>query len=250
MSALNGIVMEITAELLRQVIEDKGIKQKRLADFISLKPDQMSKVMNGTRQLTAHETDKVREFLADIGYYPSKLAATSPHDKVNREDGTNVLTVSPPARNMPDIGLGLPNAVFVSPPASSNRKLPVLGTAVGGKEGSFVMNGEAVDYRPAPAALEAVAGAFYVRATGESMYPRFFEGELLAIDPHRPLRKGDCVLVEMHGFDGVPGDAFVKMFKGYAGNAAVLEQFNPPKNIKIDRDKIRRIMHIYIEGVS
>ena len=217
-----------------------------------------------TSTYAAHENGQIKNIKPDVAKDYAKafncLASwlltgegQSPsvsHESVTGRDPNHPLTSTPPSLTLGVNQRQTVDSLRVPTPPMSNVKLPVLGTAVGGKEGSFVMNGEAVDYRPAPAALESVQGAFFIRATGESMYPRFIEGELLAIDPHRPVRKGDFCLIEMHGFDGVVGDAYVKMFDGYAGNKASLKQFNPIATIKIDRDKIRRIMHVYIEGLS
>ena len=43
-------------------IERRGINRRELAEHIGLTESQMSKVMNGTRRLTADEADAIRRF--------------------------------------------------------------------------------------------------------------------------------------------------------------------------------------------
>lgn len=43
-------------------LEKRGIPRRELADHIGLTESQMSKVMNGTRRLTAEEADAIRRY--------------------------------------------------------------------------------------------------------------------------------------------------------------------------------------------
>ena len=76
------------------------------------------------------------------------------------------------------------------------------------------------------------------------MSPWADEGELLYIDPHRPPRAGDFVLVELkpaHG--GEPGMAYVKKLVATTPNKIRLAQFNPPNDrIEFARD---RVLHVH-----
>lgn len=145
--------------------------------------------------------------------------------------------------------LGTPSASMRFPaPQSSGRKIPVLGTALGGQEGCFIMNGQIIDYLSCPAGLENVPNAFAVYTVGDSMWPRYMDGEPVFVNPNPHPKRDDFVLIEMNSPEGENGAGFIKWFKGVSGNKASLEQFNPPKKFKIDMSKIKKISVIYAPG--
>lgn len=58
-------------------------------------------------------------------------------------------------------------------------------------------NGEAFDYVARPNVLAEVPGAYAVYMVGESMQPRYFPGEILFVHPHKPIRQGDFVVIQL-----------------------------------------------------
>lgn len=127
---------------------------------------------------------------------------------------------------------------------SMPRDLPVFGTAVGGNEGDFLLNGTTVDYVRRPPALASIKDAFAVFLQGDSMAPRFERGELLYIHPGRPATPGRYVLVEMHGEHGEPGASYVKRLLKRNAAVVVLEQFNPPETIELPAKEVRAVYPI------
>jgi len=49
-----------------------------------------------------------------------------------------------------------------------------------------------------PPALAGVSDAYAVYMVGDSMEPRYFAGDLLYVDPSRPLTKGCMILLTLH----------------------------------------------------
>lgn len=142
--------------------------------------------------------------------------------------------------------LGSPSATPKFPALPySDRRIPVLGLGLGGERGSFILNGKTINYVPCPPGLEHVPDVFAIYAAGDSMEPRYFEGELLYIDPNPTPKMNDFVLIEMQSKDGEPGDGFIKWFKGFTPTQIKLEQFNPPEKFNLKRDKIKKISVIY-----
>jgi phage repressor protein C with HTH and peptisase S24 domain len=149
-------------------------------------------------------------------------------------------TAEPPSARVEELPEGLPHV-------AGRRDLPVKGIAVGGSdgEGDFRFNGEVVDYLPRPPMLAHRRRAFAVQVSNESMYPRFSEGVRLYVDPDQHARPGDDVIIEMHApRDGEAGAAYVKTLVKRTPTKVVVQQFNPPKEISFDLDKVRSIYRV------
>ena len=80
---------------------------------------------------------------------------------------------------------------------ANTSAIPVLGLCQAGNW-SDVINDESttetlnIDVQNQP-------NLFAVKVNGDSMEPRFFEGEYLVIDPKEPLENGRYIIAEMHG---------------------------------------------------
>mgnify|MGYP001310902491 CR=1 FL=1 len=123
-------------------------------------------------------------------------------------------------------------------PLASGRRIPILGQALGGEEGIFLFNGEAVDWIVAPHALENVPGAYGVYVSGSSMEPRYFPGETLLVHPHKPVARGDFVVVQTKGDNETVPHGFVKQFVTWTPTRLILRQYNPDKEIEIERKDV------------
>lgn len=128
--------------------------------------------------------------------------------------------------------------------ATLPRDLPVRGVAVGGTDADFQLNGETVDYVRRPPGLAKVRDAFAIYVVGDSMSPRFEEGELLFINPHRPARPGDDVLIEMKPNGHEAGDAFIKRLVKRTPTQWVCRQFNPPAELSYPVAEVKHVLRI------
>lgn len=123
--------------------------------------------------------------------------------------------------------------------------VPVLGTAVGGSAGDFSLNGQIMDYVRRPPGMARNRNIFCIFLSGESMHPRLEHGELLYINPNRPARPGEDVLVEMlPSRPAEPGAAYVKQLEAKTPTKLILKQFNPPGKMELPLAKILRISPI------
>lgn len=132
--------------------------------------------------------------------------------------------------------------------AALQKDLPVLGIGVGGPDHSFVLNGQVVEYVRRPPGLDGVRGAFAIYVVGDSMSPRFEEGELIFAAPGRPPRIGDDVIVELHGADSEAGPAFVKRLVKKTAHKITVAQFNPVREIHIDQANIKQLYRVLTPG--
>jgi len=123
--------------------------------------------------------------------------------------------------------------------AVGSRDLPVLGAVKGGAEGFYFNEGEAKEYLVRPPALDGVANGFALYVEGESMEPRYFAGEVLYVNPNRPITRNCFVAVEL-----ADGQGMIKQFLRRSDEHVVLHQFNPPKDIRVAVENVKRIYRI------
>lgn len=127
-------------------------------------------------------------------------------------------------------------------PSNNTRDLPVLGTAMGGLNGYFEMQGTIIEHVWRPPHLATVTNAFALYVSGFSMSPRYEEGELIYCRPGRHPRPGNYVVLEMHQeSDGAPIMATIGRYKRLAGNHYEIEKLNPPSVQKVPAGKVKRV---------
>lgn len=211
------------SNFLRQWREARGLTLEQVGSAIGSDKTQISKLEKGDRKLSVQWLERLASFYG-----------VSPGDLLKQPDAP------PPAPNV-----DLSTAVDVPRVVSMPLDLPVYGVAIGGPDGDFSLNGEIVDRVRRPPGLMGNSKAFAVFVRGESMEPRHYQGDLLYVDPVRPARAGDDVLVEMKpARPAEPGAAFIKQLVSYTPVRLVIRQFNPAKDITLQTDKVLRVYKI------
>lgn len=140
------------------------------------------------------------------------------------------------------------NASIVDLPRGSQGLLPVYGQAVAGVEGQFPMNGNILFWVVAPPQIARIEGAYAVSISGDSMLPRYEDGEIAFVDPTRRVRKGDYVVAQIHSDDSDVPQAYVKRFIRHNEEELVLDQFNPPKELGFDHERVVSVHYIALAG--
>ena len=96
-----------------------------------------------------------------------------------------------------------------------------------------------------PPALRGARDLYAIYFHGESMLPRFEPGEVGIVDPGRPPRVGDYVLVQLNGGDSDDVvSVLVKRLVRQTAKDVLLEQFNPALTFTIPKQRIARIHRI------
>jgi len=163
---------------------------------------------------------------------------------------------TPPSDEMPAIP-----SEHTAPAAVSNAQIgervtqvgfrvPVYGQAVGGADGEFVLNGNHLYDLMAPPSIAPSSGAYAVTVSGESMAPRYEDGEIAFVDPRRRPRRGSYVVAQIQLEEHGPILAFVKRFVRHNADGLVLEQFNPAKELRFDHQCVRSVHCIVMAGES
>lgn len=143
-----------------------------------------------------------------------------------------------------------PNAVVGSQIISGGKPIPVYGSAVGGVDGEFEMNGVVLYEVMAPPSLSPVSGAYAVQVSGDSMEPRYFDGEVVFIDPTRRVKKGDFVIAQISFDESKPPLAYIKRFVRHNAEELVLEQYNPQKTLKFPHENVVSVHFVALGGVA
>lgn len=116
---------------------------------------------------------------------------------------------------------------------SMPRNVPVFGTVAGSMNGhgSFQLTSDVVDYVARPPGIAAARDVYALYVEGESMTPLFSPGDLVFVNPHKPIRVNDAIIIqEADTQNGLPA-AFIKLFKRRTERGIITEQLNPRSEI-------------------
>lgn len=130
--------------------------------------------------------------------------------------------------------VGLASGRRAPNPADFPRQLPVYGTAPAPAEIGKAVKCDAFVIRPdqpinfvgKPPSLAGVADAYVIYVVGDSMMPEHNPGEPRVVDPHRPVRPGDTVLLQV---EEAPGNKrfYLRTFNGRTGEWIVTSRRKP-----------------------
>lgn len=130
--------------------------------------------------------------------------------------------------------------IMASPsPQLGPHDVPVLGRSKGGDGGEFEFNGQVMGWVQRPPHLIGVLDAYATYVDGESMYPRYKPGETVWTNPSKPFARGDDIIIQLHPEEegGAPR-GYIKEFVRWEPKYLVVAQYNPPMEIKYDRDMV------------
>jgi len=124
-------------------------------------------------------------------------------------------------------------------PAQAQRDLPVMGTVKGESDGFLFVQGEAKEFVERPPNLKGVFNALALYMDSDVMEPRYTAGELLYVNPNRPLTRNCFVAVEL-----ADGQGLIRQFVRRSEDEVVLHQFNPAKDLHLKAGNVRKIYRI------
>ncbi len=128
---------------------------------------------------------------------------------------------------------------------ASGTAVPIYGRAAVDSEGFFEFNGQEIGRVMAARNLTSVPDAYAIYVDGESMEPRFFAGELVFVNPHKPATSNCFVIVQISvGKDNTPLYATICQFIQKRSEEIVLKQLNPPEDVRIPLEKVVSVHRI------
>jgi SOS-response transcriptional repressor LexA len=129
--------------------------------------------------------------------------------------------------------------VSLNASAAGQRDLPVQSAFREGTEGFWFVEGDAKEFVERPANLRGVANAFALYAEGESMQPRYFAGELLFVNPNRPITPNCFVAMEM-----MDGRGQVRQFLRRTHDGIFVRRLNPDQEQRFPAREVKRLYRI------
>lgn len=97
-----------------------------------------------------------------------------------------------------------------------------------------------------PPALWAARDAYAIYCHGDSMEPRYRQGEVAVVDPRRPPGPGDDVVVQLTDGNGGSDVVTVLLKQLVRATASYIElaQFNPPLTFRVPRSQVARLHRV------
>ncbi len=207
------------AEIVRRLRRERQETQARFAAFMGTTQATVSRWEAG-RQLPDRDQAQALAALAGL----SMAAYAEPEEQPWRVPGMSDHLV---ATELPG-------------PPGRTRDLPILGHAEAGEDGIFLDNGTVSGYAGRPANLIGVASAYALIVHNSSMRPRYEPREIVEVDPTIPVQPDDYVVVQT-----TDDRAFIKLLRRRTQRAIILEQFNPPKEIRLAPEEVAA-MHLIV----
>lgn len=225
--------------MIRSLREKLGISQEKLAARVDTSQPQIKRLEAGERKLTKEWAERIAPHL---GVNPEELmfggAASAP--------ALNHVSKDPEKAYETEI----PNAQIRGKVEGFGRKIPVFGQAVGGIDGEFLMNGSILYEVMAPPVISHISKAYAVSVAGDSMSPRYEDGEICFVDPTRRVKRNDYVIAQIRLEEEGPLLAYVKRFVRWNSEELVLEQFNPAKELRFSSENVASVHFIALSGIA
>lgn len=121
---------------------------------------------------------------------------------------------------------------------------PIFASARGGPDGAWVVGQEPIEFGRRPEPLLRVRDGFGVYVLGESMAPAYKQGDLVLVHPHRPVSRGDdVILVSVDPTDNEQHAVIKELVDWDEGNW-LLRQHNPAGTLALPRATWQRAMLI------
>ena len=212
-----------------------------LARALGVDPARVSEIIGGRRNVQVSELPRMAEMLDMPAAQLNELLTP-------RNSGRSSVTGNEeplPAPPLPPEGTDAHHPEHSGPPQWL-RSLPIFGaeTSGCGGDGGFALNGDIVDYAERPPSLVGAKNAYGVYVQGDSMAPRFETGWLLLVNPSRPVRKGDNVVIQIRQPDQTMVRSFIALFEDRTSTRLAARQFNPSQNLEWALDEVLAIHRI------
>ena len=185
---------------IKEFREARGLSQDKLAELAQTTRSQIVKLERGERRLTV---DWMRRLAPVLNCLPADLMAQ--------------MDARPP------LPAGSEAARAGAPEPDDRRDLlAVRSGARGGIDQEMFLTDGPLDYVPRPAYLRNVRSAYALYMIGESMDPRYRHGQLIHVNPSRPISPGDGVAVTKKN-----SAVLVKEFVRRTATGILLREYRP-----------------------
>ncbi len=123
--------------------------------------------------------------------------------------------------------------------ATAQRDLPVNSAFREGWDGFWFIAEEAKEFVERPANLRGVANAFALYTDGDGMQPRYLAGELLYVNPNRPITPNCFVAIEFSD-----GRGMVRQFLRRTHDGIFVRRLHPDQETRLAAAEVKRLYRI------
>lgn len=227
---------EEQAARLSRAAKERGYESAAaLAKAMGRPEPTVRSAMNGTRALTAGRAFEFAQFLGVTEQW--LLYGTGPMRSVTSIQEAKQLRGTSAKLEIASQNQG--GVTYVGELKHGPKDLPILGYVKAGEEAMFIGQGEVQGVTVRPDSLIGVVGAYAVRVYETSMLPILQPGWILHVDPGRPCRPGDLVVIQMND-----GASFVKVLVRRTEKHIICSQLNPAGEVKYETAKHRSIHRV------
>lgn len=211
---------------LKEFRKKAGLTQVDLAEKAGIpQRNYLSKLENGTVTLSEKWALKLAPVL---GCTPAEL----------------IFSESELPNNDPEFNAILPQTpATITKMSDMKTDLPVYGTVECG-DGDYMEFSDTFSIKRPPV-WQGRKDVYAVRASGESMVPRFFPGEIVLVDTKLKPRHGNDVIIQLHDGNGDNGirRAMLKIYIKKSPTLYVFSSYNPDydQNIEIPVAQVKSV---------
>lgn len=200
---------------LRAFREARGFSQAKLAEAVGCGQGDIAKLESGAKRTTV---DWMVRLAPHLAVDPKDLMPPAPGDAPLLTLRGGEVAAGP--RHQP------------THPRDHRQLIPVRSAARGGEQEMFLHDGP-IDWVPRPYSLLNVHDPYVLYMVGESMLPRFRPGQLLYVNPHRPITPGYGAVITKSN-----NAVTVKEFVRRTNRVLELLQYNPAEPIEIPLEEV------------
>lgn len=209
---------------LRELRERAGLSMQGLASRVGTSAPQINKLEKGERRLTL---DWMTRLARGLGVEPQALLPQSEETPA---------ALPPPRRAGGPLPGGEAALAPALPQSDPGDLIPVRSAARGGSDQEMHLQDGPIDFIRRPHSLLRVRDAYAIYMLGDSMAPRFRQGQLLHVNPFKPPQPGSGVVVTKTS-DAV----LIKEFVRRSATTLHLRQYNPDMMLELPLSEIRDV---------
>lgn len=228
-----------TQEKIRKIIKERGTSPSAVSLAAGLDASYLRKLFDRPDAVPKHETlDRIAGVLG-VGLSdlidPSVLAKRMPGISTHQSQGQDMPGIfgADEFRSAGDIKAPGPMAMA--------NDVPVMGTAAGSFAGAFKYEDGIVDYVRRPPALVNARDIYAIFVEGESMFPEHKPGDLRFVNPHKPAKIGDSVVVQTQNAPEQQVEAMIGHLLKRTAEHIVIGKLNPESTVRVNRETVKAV---------
>ena len=217
-------------------LKEMGRTGQGLAHALGVNKSRVSEIIGGRRRVKAQEVAAMAAYL--------EMSESEVIARLIGREAAGRPAAAPATAPVPAEAFA-PRTAELPAPAAMPLDVPVFGTAVGGEDSDFEMNGDVIDRVRRPPGLAHARNAFALYVVGTSMSPRYDEGDLIFVHPGRPPVPGCDVVVELASVDEFGRHkALLKTFRGKTPTRLLLAQLNPEGPVEVPLGGVKQVLRV------